>query len=227
MISIKIDKDLTAYMSSKKLRLDEVFVVICFSLNQTDLLRSALGGKTQDQLTAYFQSFERKMLLSKIMPELADFDWDNYETTEKSRKVFEDCSIYIIDGEVTTVIFDDQPGSLDKNQDDIFDKFIDEFVGLFPEGTRNGGGDYLRSNKKDVFRKMLQFMKKYPYDGPTILKATEHYIKQQSLDRYTYCNGAHFFIMKGGISKLATECEAILSNKGKNDYNGSWTSSLM
>lgn len=224
MFNIKIDKTLALYLSTKKIRLEELFVIACFNFGQQDLLKEYLTGKTGDQMSAYFQTMERKMLVRRITPGLEDFDWDNYELTDASDQIFDECSTALLEQEATIIGHQEVP---DEMQESDFDAFIGDFIDLFPEGVRNRGGDYLRTNKKDLTNKMQTFMRKYKGYTPEVIKAaTKQYLSKQARDNYAWCNAAHFFISKNGVSKLATECESYL--KGEESGNDStWTNNLM
>ncbi len=86
---------------------------------------------------------------------------------------------------------------------------MEEFLELWPVGVRNGAGEPVRGNRKDLEKKMIAFLNKYKYTKDTIMSATRMYLKRQSQDGYRFCNGAHYFVSKEGVSKLANECDVL------------------
>lgn len=225
--NIKVDKELSSYLNKRKIRFDELVVIVCFSLGKLDLLKDYLHGKNPDQHTAYLQSLERKMLLKKITP-LVDFDWDNYELTDAADEIFDECVNSITEGDLTAILEDMGVNPLAKevvSKEVSEDDFLESFITLFPEGVRNSSGEYLRTNKTDIATKMRSFLKRYKYDMPTVLGATRKYLNKQAVNNYAYCNAAHYFISKSGISKLATECESLIRD-GRED-GSDWSQNLM
>jgi hypothetical protein len=166
-------------------------------------------------MLAYLQSLERKQLIKKLV-NIEEFSWDNYELTDNADIVFEECVNFILEDSPLVI----EPAV----PKDKVTKLVEDFIVLFPEGTRNAGGEYLRANAKDVASKMSTFINKYKYDASTILGATARYVKQQAREQYKWCSAAHYFIGKNGQSKLATECEAYRSIP---EDSGDWQTNLM
>lgn len=213
--NIKIDKPLSSYLSEVGIRLDELFVIICHSTDKEELLKSYLNSKSGDQKTAFMQSLERKGLVRRLTPELEDFDWDNYDLTEKATEVYTDIEPNISLVEIASL--------LSTSEDDI-EEFVAIFLDKFPAGIRNKGGEVVKAHPTDVKKKMKTFLKKYKYDKETILEATDRYLTRMKTDGYGWCNSAHYFISKDNISKLAAECELVM-NQG--NINLDWTERLM
>jgi hypothetical protein len=170
------------------------------------------------------------MLVKKLVTNLTDFDWDNYELTERADQIYDDCkaNIFTADGGeligTPPVKLETPKVSVSKNDD--FVQFMIKFLDLWPEGVRNMNGDRIKSNEKDIIDRMVGFMRKYKYDYDVILRATEAYLIKQRNSGYTYCNQAFYFIMKDRISKLATECDAILSGKETASDDGEWINNM-
>lgn len=210
MFNIKIDRELLAYLAEKRLRLDELLVVMCFGLGKMELLRVLLNDRTGDQCTAFMQAAERKGLVRRLS-DIENFDWDNYAITEVGNIVYEDCLCNISERDIQDVearLVSNPPVCLTPTPaEDELGQTVREFLALWPEGVRNMNGDKIKSNPIDVTKKMGQFIKKYKFDRQTIVSSTERYLARQRAQGYTYCNQAMYFILKDGISKLASECE--------------------
>lgn len=215
MFNIKIDKDILAYLGERRIRVDELVVIMCFVLGRLDLLRVFLHGKTGDQCTAFMQALVRKDLMRRLAP-LEDFDWDNYELTENGNVIYEDCVVNINEEDIA-LLKDQLAQYLPVDVD--FDSLITEFMALWPDDIRNKNGDPIKGSPIDIKKKMKTFINKYKFSKETILKGTENYINGQRSQAYLYCNQAHYFISKDGISKLASECELAEKNVGS---TGSW-----
>ncbi len=219
MINIKIDDTLTSYLSKNKVRLEELFVVVCFCQHRLDLLQGYLEGRNGDQCTAYLAPLERKQLLLKVV-DTDVFGWDNYELTVQGAELYNGMIDNIIDmANIAAKLSHAVPPPLIADMDgDTFERFVDAFIDKFPEGVRNGAQLYLRTSRIDIEKKMRAFILKYKYDPNTILTATQNYVDNMKKNGYQFCNQAHFFISKDGISKLASECDSI----GKVDSRNNW-----
>jgi len=210
MFNIKIDKELLTYLSEGKLRLDELLVVMAFGLGKLELLKVLLNGRTGDQCTAFMQAAERKGLVRRLSM-IENFDWDNYAMTEAGNVVYEDCLCNISERDIQAVeaqLVSNPPVCIQPTPaEDELGQTVREFLALWPEGVRNMNGDKIKSNPLDITKKMGQFIKKYKFDRQTIVSSTERYLARQRAQGYAYCNQAMYFIIKDGISKLASECE--------------------
>lgn len=214
-IKLNFNTVLMSYLSIGNYNIDELFVLYCIDNEFIEILKVYLDKKNSDQKLALFQRFERKLLLKRLS-DLEEFDLDNYVITEQGEVFLNDCSYHFTD--LQEIISQSEEGTAE---------FIDSFLLLWPEGTRNRSGDYLRSNKQDLKSKLKSFFKKYKYDEETVLKATKNYLNQQALSRYEFANAAHYFVSKSGISKLANECENVITgNTTENDIS-SFTDQLM
>lgn len=214
MFNIKIDEALMVTLAARNVRLEELFVIACLNLDQLVQLRAYLKVRNHDQLSAYMQPLERKLLIRQLV-KTDDFSWDNYELTDLADRVFEECSQHIVDGT--------QPVTQVPTADLI--ELVESFLLLYPEGVRNKNGDYLRSHQKDIVTKMNTFVNKYKYPTDVILGATARYLTQQSQEQYAWTNAAHFFISKNGVSKLAAECESY--KRDPKDVSTKWRENLM
>lgn len=218
MFNIKVDRELLTYLSEKKMRVDELLVIMCFGLGKLEMLKVFLSGRTGDQCTAFMQALERKGLMAKIAPNVEDFDWDNYKVTEEGNVVYEDCLCSISERDIqemeAMLISSPEVCIIATTEEEQLGTLVREFLALWPEGTRNVNGDKLKSNAIDVGKKMTSFVKKYKFSKETILRATESYLYRQRAQGYTYCSQAHYFISKENISKLASECEDAERNVG-------------
>lgn len=201
MFTLKVDKTLTTYLKNLDIRIEELFVIHVLTLNNLDLLKEYLSNKSADQCTVYLQSLERKNLIKKLYPELVDFEWDNYELTDKAVEIYS-----------ATKSVEEVP-----LEEDI-DSLVNEFIELYPV-KRNAAGEYLRGNKTDVKTKFKKFIKTYDYSKETILEATKQYLKAQMPHGYQYCSQSHYFILKDGVSKLANECEKVLQTGVQGDIS--------
>lgn len=215
MFNIKIDEALLSYLATEDVKFEEFLVIACLNMEASVPLRAYLRNKNPDQMLAYLQSLERKLLLKRLV-DIEEFSWDNYELTDYADRLFEACSQHII-----------PESSLIKGVAPVekVAKLVEDYRAIFPEGIRNAGGEYLKGNEKDITTKLNTFLSKHKYSAETILGATTNYVNQQAREQYKWCSAAHFFISKNGVSKLATECEAF---KGKIDEPGvNWQDTLM
>lgn len=93
-----------------------------------------------------------------------------------------------------------------ENVEDWFSEWFD----LFPKGIKTGG-KLVRSDEKGCLKKMQKFIKDYPFDKNTILKATKEYLNEFEIKNWEFVKSATYFIHKMGEgSELAGRCELIL-----------------
>jgi hypothetical protein len=90
-----------------------------------------------------------------------------------------------------------------------FEDFVDNWLGLWPEGVISGG-KYLKSSKKDIAAKLKKFIKDYPeFTTDTIFNATGEYLAAKETQDWAYTRCATYFIHKKGEgSDLAACCSA-------------------
>lgn len=100
------------------------------------------------------------------------------------------------------------------------EKLVENYVNLFPAGIKSGNY-YVKSSPKSVSRKMMLFLREYDYDDETILNATKMYVDNMSLRNYEKMRTCYNFIIKDGVSDLASYCENYL-NSDKSDINNDW-----
>lgn len=203
---IKADKDLLTYIGARRIRIDEMFTLVCYAQNRLDLLKVFLNGRTGDQCTVFMQAMERKGLMRKLSPDAENFDWDNYTVTEEGNEVYEDCIMYFTETmDAPPQVAQVAPIVVPTGDAEIVDISI-AFINLWPEGVKNQAGDRIKSHLSDVVTKMKKFVTKYGFDKDTILAATQRYLDRQRPQGYAYCNQAIYFILKDNVSKLASEC---------------------
>lgn len=104
--------------------------------------------------------------------------------------------------------------------------WFDDWFDLFPKGVKSGG--YLvKSDKAGCYKKMKSFVKEYPeYNKDIIIRATKDYINYMRMKQFEYMQLAHYFIMKNGVSSLASFCEDVknkLDNNEIEDLNIDYT----
>lgn len=182
------------------LTVEEVFLASNIYLGNFEILNKYLAVKSPDRKRVIIQPLVRKQLVEGYKEE-----WKDYVFTEYGEKVI--VSLLSAMKIVNTLVDQGDIGEEAK----LFDKFVYDFINLFPENTKNGGNKTLKSNFTDTKHKMIKFFKKYPYDRETVLKATQHYINKFR-GNFTYCPAAEYFIMKDNTSSLATECELVKNN---------------
>lgn len=104
---------------------------------------------------------------------------------------------------------------------DEYLKNIKIYNEIFPV-TKLQSGKYARCNAKTLEATFRWFFKEYEYDWQIILKATQKYVSEYSLNNYAYMRTAQYFIRKQNLDKsfdsdLATYCEVVIS--GEDDAN--------
>ena len=105
-----------------------------------------------------------------------------------------------------------------EEEKDEFDKFFDSYMDLYPRGIVSGNG-VVRTSPKVCGEKLRVFIKEYPqYSKEVILKATKNYVDRCKEQGYKYMSHSTYFISKDGVSKLAGECELVVSGV-KNNIN--------
>lgn len=219
--NIDIPRVLLGYLGKYDYTIDDLVMVYLLHTNRKKHIVFYLAGRNDLQKTVLFSKFERKFLVEKLIKS-EEFDLDNYKLTQTGIDLLNNCRNYF--STISEIV--DVMNSPMTNGD--FEELVQNFIEIFPEKTRNGGNEVLRSNKLDVSKKMRQFISKYDFSKEVILGATRKYINIQSRTRYQYCSGAHYFIMKDGNSKLANECQAYLEgDKDEGDEFSSFTEQVM
>jgi hypothetical protein len=84
---------------------------------------------------------------------------------------------------------------------------------LFPSG-KLPSGVYARVNIKSLENAFRWFFENFSYSWETVIKATERYVDEYSLDRYNYMRNSQYFVRKQNTDKtwdstLATYCDMI------------------
>lgn len=218
LLNFKIDKNVTSFLAEQKVKLEELFIIICFGADKLEILQDYLKKLNSDQLITYMQSCIRKQLLEYEYPELVDFDWNNYKLTTKGENVYEECSnVVSLEETIINTTYIDKVTEIDI--------LTNEYLDLFPSKIRNKAGELLKSSISNTKKKFVNFSKEYKYTKEVILEATKNYLKKQSIQGYGYCNAAHYFILKDKMSKLADECESVITGNKEGDL--SWTQQLM
>lgn len=93
----------------------------------------------------------------------------------------------------------------------VSDSWLEEWRNLFPKGYKQGSLP-LRGDLKSIEKKMMRFLKTYPYSKEEIIEATRKYLKDQEKENYAYTKVAQYLIEKDGVSALAGLCEAFLED---------------
>lgn len=87
------------------------------------------------------------------------------------------------------------------------EEWIDEWRELFPSGVKTAGRP-VRGDKKGCLKKMIKFCKDNPeYTKENIIEATKIYVFDKRRNNYAKMTCADYFIMKDGISLLASLLE--------------------
>jgi hypothetical protein len=109
---------------------------------------------------------------------------------------------------------------------DSLEGWIDEWIDIFPRGLKSGGR-LVRGDRISCLRKMKVFMKEYPYDKSTILKATQKYIDSKRAEGFQYTRCAVYFIyrvessQKDKMSDLAAWCDQVLHEQAEGSSESS------
>lgn len=216
-VKLTVNLDLTEFLSARNYSITDLFICYCISNKHADLLKSYLSKKSDDQKIAFFQGLIRKELVDKYS-DIDSFDLDNYVLTEKGEILLDETEEYFtnLDIAMTDVSLITQLDEAEKDEEKVssLNQLVEAFIELFPKGIKNRAGYYIRGNKEDIRTKLIAFMRKYKYSHEVILKATTKYLNKQKNDGYAFCMLSNFFIMKNGVSLLATECEAVMNNSG-------------
>lgn len=94
-------------------------------------------------------------------------------------------------------------------KDDKLEAFVDKYRDLFPIGVKSGGR-LIRGDKQGCISKFKSFKNKYPeYTQEEILDATKAFLDGKKKVNYDKCTSADYFIIKDGLSMLASYCEDI------------------
>lgn len=96
--------------------------------------------------------------------------------------------------------------------------WIDEWLDLFPRGVKSGG-KLLRSDRNACLTKMSKFVKANKYPKDLIMRVTQDYLYERSLEDYSFTKCATYLIDKQGEgSELAALCEGALTKKPEKTY---------
>lgn len=103
------------------------------------------------------------------------------------------------------------PCDFEKADTGEFQLFVDEWFELFPKGIKSGNF-YVKTDKKDCFKKLGKFMTNYPeYNKEVILEATKMYVRSCANQGYKYMKLAPYFIYKDDMSALEGYCQQLLN----------------
>ena len=146
---------------------------------------------------------------------LIDEEWltEDFKLTDKSLIFVEEIDSYFRKSKKKT--------SKDLMGDDFL-TMIKEFNEIVPK-KKLPSGKYARVNVKTLETTFRWFFKEYDYDWETIIKATEKYVEEYSLQNYSFMRTAQYFVRKQNIDKsfdsdLATYCDMVLSGDDENDF---------
>jgi hypothetical protein len=101
---------------------------------------------------------------------------------------------------------------------------VAEYREIFPKGVLPSNQP-ARAPVKELEKKFIWFFNNYDYDWETILKATNKYVNEYSLNAYMYMKTSGYFILKNekgvNASALASYCDMILdgADSSENDYD--------
>lgn len=205
-LHIGVNGPVVDVLKKHSIRVEELFVLLCFSQSRMELLNMYLEGKNPDQRLVYMQSLVRKQFMT--------YESEQYHMTVLGQQVCSDIiprmaptqSLQELLGIATPIIQEERTE---------FDVFVEKYLDMFPKGVRNGGNKPLRGNFSDTKAKMFKFMNKYKQDKETILAATKNYLARMN-GTFTYCPTSEYFILKDGYSALASECD-LMKNSGNSD----------
>lgn len=96
-----------------------------------------------------------------------------------------------------------------------------DYRDYFPAG--NVQGRILRTSPADLKKRFNDFFKKHPdYTWQDVINATEVYANnfKMSLDGYKYMKNSTYFIMKDGVSELASTIESLRDTDGQVPMSG-------
>ena len=96
--------------------------------------------------------------------------------------------------------------------DDFLEK-LQEYNEIFPKGKLPSGVP-ARVNIKGLENAFRWFFENFSYSWETVLKATEKYVDEYSMNRYNYMRNSQYFVRKQNTDKtwdstLATYCDMI------------------
>lgn len=172
-------------INESKISLNGYFICYCIYHNRKDLILDYIKNHTGFNI--------------QDVKELEDNGW--IKIINKSEKIiFENLQI-----EEKFRIFVEKKDKPEKD-------WINEWLEMFPKGVKSGGY-YIKTDLNGCRKKMRKFTSTHPeYTKETIIKATQNYINRCEHNGYQYMKIAPYFIEKDGVSMLAGECEAIITN---------------
>ena len=96
---------------------------------------------------------------------------------------------------------------------DNFAEKLQEYNEIFP-AKKLPSGVYARVNIKSLENSFRWFFENFSYSWETVIKATERYVEEYSLNRYNYMRNSQYFVRKQNTDKtwdstLATYCDMI------------------
>lgn len=95
------------------------------------------------------------------------------------------------------------------------EKWIDEWLNLFPVGVKSGS-KLVRSDRNMCLKKMVDVVMNSPYYKETIMEATKQYVESFRKDNYMFMKCATYFISKEREgSELIAMCDKITLTKEK------------
>lgn len=197
----EIIKRLKAYDISTDFLGSSFFVLHALWKNRIDLLDCMDDSMKERRMVILYRQLERKGLLQ---PSQEKF----YELTQKGRKLTE-----FLEDQFDKLHLDVEQVEVLQKED--VDMWIKDYIEIFPRGVHSN--KILRSNIKDVTKRMDEFTREYGYPKDLILKATKKYIseREEAQDNHTFTINSLYFITKGlgagRKSELANWCERILA----------------
>jgi hypothetical protein len=103
-----------------------------------------------------------------------------------------------------------------------FMKNIEIYNNIFPK-LKLKSGKYARVNTKTLETTFRWFFNEYDYPWEIILKATQKYVTDYSLNNYEYMRTAQYFVRKQNIDKsfdsdLASYCDIVMNDEEDQNY---------
>lgn len=103
-----------------------------------------------------------------------------------------------------------------------FMKNIEIYNNIFPK-LKLKSGKYARVNTKTLETTFRWFFNEYEYPWEIILKATQKYVTDYSLNNYEYMRTAQYFVRKQNIDKsfdsdLASYCDIVMNDEEDQNY---------
>lgn len=132
---------------------------------------------------------------------------------------------------VNNVICMSSPVTGTPTAEDRIEKLVKELQPLLPEGKKPGTSQYWRGNKKDIARKLQQFLLRYEnYSDEQIIEATRRYVASFN-GNYNFMRVLQYFIWKvtaqDGKNICNSDLASFIENEGQTEYNSDWNTKII